>query len=424
MSQREVRRAAVLSRVVEGELKLVEAAVLSNISYRQAKRLYKRFRASGAAGLVHGNAGRRSNRARAVVEQERVLELVRKFYSGPEEKRFGPTLASEHLLAEHGIGVSPETLRRWMLVGELWSRVRRRRPYRKYRERKAHFGELLQIDGSLHDWFEGRRAPAWLVTLVDDATGTTVARFSEGETTWAAVEVLKAWIGAYGVPHALYSDWNTVYLCPRGESAPSRTERPLSQFGRMCWKLGVEIHGASSPQAKGRVERNHGVHQDRLVKKMRLKGIRTLEAANEYLEREYLAEHNRRFALVPREPADFHLSPPWNVDLDRSVWCLEHERTVGNDWVVSFQGKLLQIGRGQGLRSGSKVTVRQWRDGRLGLYYRRRAVEFNELLARPARACEASKELASRVRKSSAHKPAANHPWRQFSTLSAKAQSS
>jgi transposase len=190
MSQREVRRAAVLSRVVEGELKLFEAAVVLNMSYRHAKRLYKRFRASGAAGLVHGNAGRRSNRARAVVEQERVLELVRKFYSGPEEKRFGPTLAAEHLLAEHGIGVSPETLRRWMLVRELWSRVRRRRPYRKYRERKAHFGELLQIDGSLHDWFEGRRAPAWLVTLVDDATGTTLARYSEGETTCAAVEVL------------------------------------------------------------------------------------------------------------------------------------------------------------------------------------------------------------------------------------------
>ena len=283
MSAKELRRGEVLSRVKRGELKLVEAAELLGVSYRQAKRLKKRYGEGGIKAMVHGNVGRASNRADDK-RREQVLELVRQNYSGEPHERFGPTLASEHLAADHGLEVPRETLRRWMLAAGLWSRRRKRQPHRKRRQRKAHFGELIQVDGSHHPWLEGRGPKGCLMNFVDDATGVALGRFSSEETTWAAADLLEAWVRQYGVPKALYCDWKNVYKRqPTAREALEGIE-PETQFGRMCAKLGIRIIAASSPQAKGRVERHHGTHQDRMIKKMQLQGIADYEVANRYLD--------------------------------------------------------------------------------------------------------------------------------------------
>jgi transposase len=199
MSTTELRRAGVLARVAAGTLKLGSAAALMEVSYRQAKRLYRRYRSDGAKGLKHAGAGRPSNRAIDTTRRERVLALIREKYSGGVEERFGPTLAAEHLASEDEVTVDHETLRRWMLAAGLWSRARKRSPHRRRRERKAHFGELVQLDGSFHPWFEDRGPHSCLLTLVDDATGRSLGRFGAQETIWAAVAILRAWIERYGI---------------------------------------------------------------------------------------------------------------------------------------------------------------------------------------------------------------------------------
>jgi transposase-like protein len=328
-----------MGRVKAGSLRLREAGELLELSYRQSKRMWARYRAGGAQALQHGNCGRVSNRAYAAKFRAAVLEQVKARYAD-----FGPTLAAEHLASDDGLEVQAETLRRWMKQAGLWQRQRRRKPYRQRRERKAHFGELVQLDGSFHEWLEERGERACLMHMVDDATSTVLGRFSKEETTWAAARVLRNWIERYGVPRALYTDWKNVYVRPPNAPERRRGEPAVTQFGRMCAQLGIAIIAASSPQAKGRVERTHGTHQDRLVKKLRLAGITNYDQANAYLEEHYLAEHNRRYARPAAAEADYHRRRPTARQLDQMFW-LEEERVVSEDWVVRYKNKLLQLER-------------------------------------------------------------------------------
>jgi transposase len=261
LNEEELKRHEVLSRVERKEVSLREAASLLRVSYAQAKRLRQRHRQGGAAALRHGNADRRSNRAKPETLREQVLELVRDEYGGGEPDGFGPTLAAEHLESDHGIRVGVTALRQWMLEAGLWQRRRRRKPRRQRRPRKEHFGELLQLDGSHHRWLEERGPQACLMNLVDDATGVAQCLFSEQETTWAAAELLERWVRFYGVPQALYTDWSTVYLRKATQRERLAGAEPATHFGRMCEKLGIELIGAGSPQAKGRVERANATHQ-------------------------------------------------------------------------------------------------------------------------------------------------------------------
>src|SRR5271157_4327644 len=302
MSKRELGRVEVLARVRSEQLLLVDAGKLMRVSYRQAKRLWKRYREEGPAGLQHRGAGRVSNRAHEASFRGKVLRRGREKYGGAVGERFGPTLAAEHLASEDGLPVDAETLRRWMLAQGLWSRARKRRAHRRRRERKEHFGELVQMDGSFHAWLEERGPQGCLIDMVDDASNTTWAQLGEQETIWAVADALRAWIERYGVPLALYVDWKNLYKRAATPGERLRGEEPITQFGRMCAKLGIELIAASSPQAKGRVERVHGTHQDRLVKKLRRKEISSHEVSNVYLEREYLPEHNRRFARTAARP--------------------------------------------------------------------------------------------------------------------------
>ena len=381
MSTGELKRAGVLARVAAGTLTLESAATLMGVSYRQAKRLGARYRDQGTAGLQHGNAGRPSNRATSSRVRKRALALIRAKYSGASDERFGPTLAAEHLASEDGLTVDHETLRRWMLADGLWSRMRKRSPHRRRRERKAHFGELVQMDGSFHPWFEGRGPDSCLLTLVDDATGTTLGQFGAQETIWAAVAVLRAWIVRYGLPRALYTDWKNVYVRPPNQMERVTGAEPLTQFGRMCATLGIQIIPASSPQAKGRVERNHGTQQDRLVKKLRRRGIADITTANAFLEPAYWADHNGRFAQAPAAADDFHVARPRGLRLD-TVFRLEETRTVSNDWVVRYANRHLQLERQSGLAPArSTVVVCESVDGHLEIRYRDRAMRWTEIVA-------------------------------------------
>ncbi len=375
MSDRELMRAAVVDRVVRGELTSVQGADLLALSVRQVKRLRKRFVAAGAKGLVHGNLSKRSNHSRSLEERARVLELIRERYSGPAERgpgqRFGPTLVAEHLWEDEGIDVPVSTLRSWMRIDGLWTRKRKWYHRFRRRERRAHFGELIQLDGSFHDWLEDRGAGGCLMTMTDDATGRQLALMGKEETLWSAAALLRWWIEEYGVPRALYTDLKTLYHSPGG--VWDREYRPLTKFGLICSKLGIELIPASSPQAKGRVERTHGTNQDRLVKKLRLKGISSHEEMNRYLKEIYLPAHNARFAKQPSNPANYHL--PLKAVIGRlkpeDIWCLEESRQLSNDGVITYGNRKLQVTERRDMPQRSKVLVRIIEDGSLRVIYRR-----------------------------------------------------
>lgn len=415
MSQEELRRVEVLARVRSHQVRVSDAARLLRVSYRQAKRLWKRYREEGAGGLKHRSAGRVSNRACPSKFRQRVLDLVREKYGGAVGERFGPTLAAEHLGAEDNLPVNAETLRLWMLQAGLWSRERKRRKHRRRRERKEHFGEMVQMDGSFHAWLEGRGPHGCLIDMVDDATNTTWAQLGEQETIWAVADGLRDWIERYGVPLTLYVDWKNLYKRKATPKEWLRGEEPITQFGRMCAKLGIELIAASSPQAKGRVERVHGTHQDRLVKKLRRKQISSHAPANVYLERDYLPEHNRRFARVAAKPEDYHRRAPRAIELDR-IFRLERERTISEDWVVRYENRFFQLENRHYAPAEGKVTVCEGRHGSITIEYRGRALSSREIAA-PARPKEyAVKPDGKRPRVQPAKRkwtPPANHPWRE-----------
>ena len=419
MSKRELARVEVLARVRSKQLRVVDAGRLMQVSYRQAKRLWKRYREEGATGLQHRSAGRPSNHGHAKKFRQKVLGLVREKYGGEVGERFGPTLAAEHLAAEDGLQVDAETLRRWMLAEGLWSRERKRRGHRRRRDRKEHFGEMVQMDGSFHAWLEERGPEGCLIDMVDDATNTTWAQLGEQETIWAVADALRAWIERYGVPVALYVDWKNLYKRPANARERLRGEEPVTQFGHMCAKLGITLIAANSPQAKGRVERQHGTHQDRLVKKLRRRGIYSYEGSNVYLEREYLPEHNQRFARAAARPEDYHGRAPRGAELDR-IFRLESERTVSDDWVVRYDNRFFQLEPQSGhiVPARSKVWVCEGRYGRMSIEYGGHELRWREIAApaQPQVLDAAARKGYSRVPisvKKRKWKPAANHPWHE-----------
>lgn len=405
LSARERKRLELLSRVKEGVLKLVKAADLVGLSYRQMKRVWKRYREEGDAGLAHRGRGRASNRQMDGRFRKRVLERYKKQY--PD---FGPTLASEYLAKEQ-LPVDHETLRRWLLEEGLWQKKRRRQKHRQRRERRAHRGELIQMDGSHHDWFEGRRGWAVLMVMIDDATNRTHARFYEAEDTRAAMDILGRYMRRYGMPQALYVDHDSIYECTREARIDEdlRGEGPQTQFDRAMKVLAVDVIAANSPQAKGRVERRHGVFQDRLVKAMRLLEISTLETANSYLDNAFLPELNRRFTVTARDRGDLHRPIPAGLQL-KDVLCFEEPRVVQNDWTVRWRHRYFQIDQQHETLHLAKRTiiVRERLDGSVALLYRGQGLRFRECAVRPV-----SKQVVAPCKPRTPWIPPVDHPWRK-----------
>lgn len=406
MSSRERQRLGPLARVVKREISLVTAALQMQVSYRQAVRLLKRYREEGDAGLVHRACGKPSPRLIATEDKDAVLELVRTKYAD-----FGPTLAAEKLLERDGKAVNRETLRRWLIEAGHWKPRESKVKHRRFRQRKAAFGEMVQMDGSPHAWFEKRGAECFLMNLVDDATSASQALFSEEETTWAAMDLLEQWVRRYGIPLSVYVDRKNVYVTDREQTPEEQLAAmpALTQFGRACHKLGIRIIEAHSPQAKGRVERKHGVFQDRLIKEMRLEGISDKDAGNRFLPA-WLDKNNDQFAVAPRSQVDRHQPLPKGLDL-RTVFCLEEERSVNMDFTVRYKNRWLQITAQKELPAPrSRVTVQEWRDGSLHLWSQEREWTFRALDAPPQKPTKEKPDKPSEARP---RQPSEEHPWRK-----------
>lgn len=413
MSNQDRDRLKVCERIDQGELTRKEGAQVLRLSYRQMRRICRRYENEGDAGLIHRNRGQRSHHAIEGTVQEAILERYQARYEG-----FGPTLAAEKL-TEEKLQVDHETLRRWLVLRGLWKKKRHRCAHRKWRERKAHFGELIQMDGSFHRWFggtlpaDGEEHFPCLMVMVDDATGVSLARFSEEETTEAAMRLLWEWIEQYGVPLALYTDRKNVYVTDREPTVEEQLkgEAPLTVLGKACAKLKIEIKRAHSPQAKGRVERKNGLYQDRLVKEIRLAGIQTIEEGNRFLKEGFLNQMNQKFAVPPAQEADFHRPLLTGIQL-QNIFCFEEIRQVQNDWTIRYENRFFQIkqeNRPLPLAKG-KVTVCRWLDGSLHLYDKGRELLYQELPERP-RPEVPKPPPHSTLRRHVA--PAATHPWRR-----------
>ena len=405
MSQKERARLTVMKQVEERALSIVEASEVLGLSYRQAKRVWGRYQLSGDAGLVHAARGKPGKRAKPAELRARILARYEERY--PD---FGPTLAAEYL-AEEGLKVDHETLRRWLLAQGKPRMRRRRQRHRQWRERKPCFGAMVQLDGSHHDWFEGRSPRCVLMVMVDDATNRVWAQFFEEETTRASYDMLEGWVQRWGLPQSLYVDKDSIY---RAEGVGSIAEQlagrePQTQFGRAMEQLGVELILANSPQAKGRVERMNGTLQDRLVKALRLAGISDIAKANEFLAKEFLSGLNRKFEVEPASQADAHGGVPRELN---QVLSWEEERVVQKDWTVVCKGQWYQLDRRHESLSlaGKKVIVRTLRDGAVQLERQGVKLRFRRLSGRPRRVVE-EPEVAKVVEAPA--KPAQGHPWRR-----------
>jgi len=363
MSKKERQRAQVMAEVVSGRWSLARAAREMRVSKRQAVRIKKRYLREGEAGLVHRSRDRVSNRRKPDGFRQEVLALYRERYGD-----FGPTLAAEKMAELDGVSVHPETLRLWLKAAHLWQGKHKAREHRKQRQRRERFGELVQIDGSDHAWFEERGPRCTLMVMVDDATGRMALHMATAETTQAALRVLRQWVGLHGVPQALYADGKSVYFSPKGSDKPT-------EFGQVARRLEIDMIPAHSPQAKGRVERKNSLLQDRLVKELRLRGISTIEEANAMLEG-FAGDMNRRFARAPMSPCDAHRVAPGDpMELD-DLFRVEHPRVVARDNTYAFQSRRWQILEQPGAPApGTTIRVCRALDGSLSCRHARRSLE-------------------------------------------------
>jgi transposase len=365
MSQRERDRLKIMAPVMSGRRTQREAARLLGVCVRQVRRLQRRLERDGDAAIVHGLRGRPSNRRQPERLRRRVVDACREALAA-----LGPTMACEKLEAL-GLAVPKETLRRWLLEAGLWQPSRRRDTHRRRRERRECFGELVQADGSEHDWLEGRGERMTLIVFIDDATSRVVARFHPAETTEAYWDVLGRWIRKFGRPLALYTDWDSVFV----DNSPGQ-KGAKTQMGRALGELDIQWIGAGSPQAKGRVERFNGTAQNRLVKELRLAGATTMDEANAVLEKVFLPWFSRHCTVPAASPNDAHRPLGPSMDL-AAILCPHERRQVANDYTIRFENRVYQIlpPAQSGLRGGG-VTVERRADGSLRLRFKNAYLKF------------------------------------------------
>jgi transposase len=386
MSQKEADRLKIVSQIGVKGLTVEEGSELMGISPRQTYRILKKIKEEGTKGIIHKLRGKKSNRGYPEEIKQRVIKLHEKEYWD-----YGPTLLTEMLLEHHGISINHETVRRWLRKNGITTSMRKKRPHRKKRERRSCFGELLQFDGSYHDWFEGRGAECCLMNCVDDATGRVYLKFVVSENTQDIMLTMWEYIKTNGIPRSIYTDRASVY----------KAEGVLTDFGRAMGELGVEMIFAKSPQAKGRVERGNRTHQDRLVKGLRREGISNIAEANKYLQRRFIREHNEKFSVNP-ESADVHRTAN-GYDL-KNIFCYKTTRQVRNDYTINLGGGYIQLlaGKSPLPRPKQNVTICKWLNEEIHIYFNKNELQYKMLQEKPGK------------RGYKIHHLPKDHPWRRL----------
>ena len=420
---REQIRLRVLNEVEGGRLAVREAAGLMQVSARQARRLRAAYRREGAGGLAHGNRGRQPRNAVDAELAQRVVALAKERYRGVNQQHM-----TELLEEEEQIRLSRSTVRRVLLRAGIRSPQTRRAPqHRSRRERKPREGMLLQVDGSPHDWLEGRGPRMCMVGAIDDATSHVPgAVFRRQEDIQGYFTVLRQVVKTKGVPLSLYHDKHTIFLSPKKEvdsiEGQLAGERPLTQVGRALRELGITSIPADSAEAKGRIERLWRTFQDRLTSELRLANACTMDEAQEVLQR-FLPRYNRRFVVPAAETETAYRPVDPTLDL-ATILCLKHMRTVGRDNVVQVKGRRLQILPSQGRTSyaRTRVEVHERMNGTLAVYHQGRRLSATtapleapalRVPANPPLAVDAPQDLHAAESKPAVRKPASNHPWRR-----------
>jgi transposase len=401
MSQEDLRRLGVIHKVTDKRVTQVEAAGMLDLSDRQIRRIIARVQEDGDKGIIHASRGQPSHNATDPKIKKRAINLCKETYEG-----FGPTLASEKLFERDKIEISRETLRQWLRHEKLPYKDRKKRPHRQWRERKHHYGQMVQMDGSHHDWFEKRGPWCVLMGYIDDATGIPFAKFCPYEGSLTAMDGFKGYIKKHGIPLNVYLDKHSTYKSTKKHTIEDDLNNidPLSQFGRALSELGVELIHANSPEAKGRIERLFETFQDRVIKEMRLRKISSIGEANKFLEY-YLPVFAKRFGVPPAKEEDLHRPIPKGIDLDR-ILCVKTERALNNDFTVAHDKKLYQVL--DNVRA-KKVVVEELIDGSMLIRHKDTSLKFKEITKRLKKE---PKPKTYEFRLSTAHVPPVNHPWR------------
>lgn len=408
MSKRELTRLEVMQRLKDKRLTQKEAARMLGLSIRQVKRLWRAYRELGPPGLVSARRGKPSNNRLDADLVQQALDWIKKKYED-----FGPTLAHEKLTEVHNLPISRESVRRIMITEGIWKPKRAKKPLtHQLRERRACFGDLVQIDGSDHAWFEGRAPKCTLLVYIDDATGQLMELwFVPDETFFAYCEATRHYLERYGKPVAFYSDKHGIFRV--NQPRPLGTTPGLTQFGRAMHDLDIQIICANSPQAKGRIERANQTLQDRLVKELRLRGISDIETANAFLP-EFREDYNHRFAVAPRSNHNAH-RPLLKTDQLDLILTHQETRTLSKNLTIQFKHVIYQIQSkhpAYALRN-AKVTVCENAKGEVTILYNNKPLSFTVYYQSPRQADVVDIKSLDRHIKSPAS-PAANHPWRQY----------
>jgi hypothetical protein len=407
MNAKERRRLTEFSRVKDGLISVAEAARRLGLSERQGRRLWKNYRQEGDSGLLHGLRGKPGNACKGPL-RDQVLALYRRKFLG-----FGAAHAAD-MLADGKLKVSRKSLWRWLAAEHLIVKTRRVKKHRCRRQRRACVGELVQMDGSTHQWLGKDQPLCVLFVMIDDATSRVFARFYESEDTASAFDLFRRYVKIHGLPGDLYVDKDSIYRVndaeARAKCRQAGKKPPLTQFGRAMDALGVGIIAADSPQAKGRVERVNGTLQDRLVKELALAGIASIASANRFMETHYLQAFNDKFAIPPARGINAHRKVPAGMSLD-DVLCPQESRTVGQDWCIRLANRILQIDEKHGSLSlaGRKIMVLVRADGTVKLVHQDKTLSWRELATRPVNLPEGTLAPAPRT----LWRPAAHHPWRE-----------
>jgi transposase len=401
MTQGELKRLHIVRKALDKSITQAEAADIIGRCLRQVRRIVKRVKREGDSGVIHKSRGKPSNRALPKKIKDKALRFYKEKY--PD---FGPTLASEKLFEIDKIKLDDETLRLWLLEENIPYKQRKKRPHRQWRQRKDHFGEMLQIDGSEHDWFEGRGPECVFMGYIDDATGNPFGRFSPYEGTLPAMDSFKRYVEEYGIPASIYLDKHSTYKSTKKQSIEDQlnNQEHLSQFARAVTELGVNIIYADSPQAKGRIERLFKTFQDRVIKEMRLEGISSIEEGNRFLKR-YLPIYARRFGVKPAKEGDLHRPLPKDIDLNK-IFCKKTECALRNDFTVAYDKKLYQI---ENNIRAKKLIVEERTDGSMLIRHKGASLKFKEITTRPEKIEQPKPYLPRQV-----YIPPADHPWRRF----------